>query len=87
MQPRAPTSTSIASVEAEGKCGKCKVLIEGNVQSDETDLLTAEEKAGGYFLACLARVAGNLTVIVPKESRVESHQILHEKRDHAFARD
>jgi uncharacterized 2Fe-2S/4Fe-4S cluster protein (DUF4445 family) len=59
-----------------GKCGKCKVLIEGNVQSDETDLLTAEEKAGGYFLACLARVAGNLKVTVPKESRVESHQIL-----------
>ena len=59
-----------------GKCGKCKVLIEGSVQSDETDLLTTEEKAGGYFLACLARVAGNLKVTVPKESRVESHQIL-----------
>ena len=59
-----------------GKCGKCKVLIDGNVQSDETDILTAEEKARGYFLACLARVAGNLKVTVPKESRVESHQIL-----------
>jgi uncharacterized 2Fe-2S/4Fe-4S cluster protein (DUF4445 family) len=59
-----------------GKCGKCKVLIDGNVQSDQTDLLTAEEKEGGYFLACLARVVGNLKVTVPKESRVESHQIL-----------
>ncbi|HYA33233.1 MAG TPA: ASKHA domain-containing protein [Candidatus Bathyarchaeia archaeon] len=59
-----------------GKCGKCKVLIEGTVQTVDTDLLTATEKAGGYFLACLARVAGNLKVTVPKESRVESHQIL-----------
>ena len=59
-----------------GKCSKCKVLIDGNVESDETDLLTAEEKARNYFLACLARVAGNLKVTVPKESRVESHQIL-----------
>jgi len=59
-----------------GKCGKCKVLIDGSVKSDETDLLTAEEKARGYYLSCLARVAGNLRVTVPKESRVESHQIL-----------
>jgi uncharacterized 2Fe-2S/4Fe-4S cluster protein (DUF4445 family) len=59
-----------------GTCGKCKVHIEGRVQSDETDLLTSQERADGYFLACLAQVAGNLKVTVPKESRVESHQIL-----------
>jgi uncharacterized 2Fe-2S/4Fe-4S cluster protein (DUF4445 family) len=59
-----------------GTCGKCKVRIEGRVQSDETDLLTAQERADGYFLACLAHVAGNLNVTVPQESRVESHQIL-----------
>ncbi|MGZ4912596.1 MAG: ASKHA domain-containing protein [Halobacteriota archaeon] len=59
-----------------GKCGRCKVLIDGSVKSDETDLLSAAEKARGYYLACLARVAGNLKVTVPKESRVESHQIL-----------
>ena len=59
-----------------GKCGKCKVIIDGNVHADTTDLLSAEEKARGYYLACLARVSGNLTVTVPKESRVESHQIL-----------
>ncbi len=59
-----------------GKCGKCKVIIEGNVNADTTDLLSDEEIARGYYLACLARVAGNLTVTIPKESRVESHQIL-----------
>jgi uncharacterized 2Fe-2S/4Fe-4S cluster protein (DUF4445 family) len=59
-----------------GKCGKCKVIIDGNVHADATDLLSAEETARGYYLACLARVAGNLTVTIPKESRVESHQIL-----------
>jgi uncharacterized 2Fe-2S/4Fe-4S cluster protein (DUF4445 family) len=59
-----------------GKCGKCKVIIDGNVHADTTDLLSAEEIARGYHLACLARVAGNLTVTIPKESRVESHQIL-----------
>jgi uncharacterized 2Fe-2S/4Fe-4S cluster protein (DUF4445 family) len=59
-----------------GKCGKCKVIIDGKVHADTTDLLSAEEMARGYYLACLARVAGNLTVTIPKESRVESHQIL-----------
>jgi len=59
-----------------GKCGKCKVIIDGSVHADVTDLLSPEETARGYYLACLARVAGNLTVTVPKESRVESHQIL-----------
>ncbi len=59
-----------------GKCGRCKVVIDGNVKSDETDLLSAAEKARGYYLACLARVAGNLRVTIPKESRIESHQIL-----------
>jgi len=59
-----------------GTCGKCKVRIEGRVQTDETELLTAQERADGFFLACLAQVAGNLKVTVPKESRVESHQIL-----------
>ncbi len=59
-----------------GKCGKCKVIIDGNVHTETTDLLSAEEMARGYYLACLARVAGNLTVTIPKESRVESHQIL-----------
>jgi len=59
-----------------GKCGKCKVIIDGSVHADVTDLLSPEETAQGYYLACLARVAGNLTVTVPKESRVESHQIL-----------
>jgi Uncharacterized metal-binding protein len=49
-----------------GKCGKCKVLIEGRVECDETDLLTDEENAHGYFLACLARVTGNLKVTIKK---------------------
>jgi uncharacterized 2Fe-2S/4Fe-4S cluster protein (DUF4445 family) len=59
-----------------GKCGKCKVIIDGSIHADATDLLSHEEITRGYYLACLARVAGNLTVTVPKESRVESHQIL-----------
>lgn len=59
-----------------GKCGKCKVIIDGSIHADSTDLLSHEETARGYYLACLARVAGNLTVNIPKESRVESHQIL-----------
>jgi len=59
-----------------GKCGKCKVIIDGSIHADATDLLSPEEAARGYYLACLARVSGNLTVTVPKESRIESHQIL-----------
>ena len=66
-------------------CGKCKVRIEsgrydkfgidsgpGHVsawQESESKYITAEERAAGYRLGCVARVAGDLLVYVPETSR------------------
>jgi uncharacterized 2Fe-2S/4Fe-4S cluster protein (DUF4445 family) len=56
----------------KGKCGKCKVrVMEGKAAaftSAEGEFIGHADKAQGYRLACLARVAGNLTVLVPEEN-------------------
>jgi len=55
----------------DGVCGKCRVIVRrGLVNGGTTDLLTREEIREGYILACEARVAGDLLVEVPPESRL-----------------
>ncbi|MCW3978922.1 MAG: ASKHA domain-containing protein, partial [Candidatus Bathyarchaeota archaeon] len=56
-------------------CGKCKVIIKTEEGSTspltprERQLLTEEEIQRGLRLACAARVLGDVTVVVPEESR------------------
>ncbi len=58
-------------------CGKCRVVIEDHKgltapDSSEASLLTPEELARGYRLACVARFlnsARKITVVIPPESR------------------
>jgi len=39
-----------------GNCGECRVkLVKGDVELDEPNSLTADERAAGYVLACCAR--------------------------------
>jgi uncharacterized 2Fe-2S/4Fe-4S cluster protein (DUF4445 family) len=64
----------------KGVCGRCKVLVEGEVKCPGTDKLTRAEKDRGYRLACLAKVAGDLVVLVPDESGVHELQILESFR-------
>ena len=48
-----------------GTCGKCKVLVEGELSPlDETEvkLLSSAERAAGYRLACRTRVLGDASV-------------------------
>jgi uncharacterized 2Fe-2S/4Fe-4S cluster protein (DUF4445 family) len=56
----------------KGKCGKCKVrVMEGKTTpftSAEGEFIGHADKAQGYRLACLTRVAGNATVLVPEEN-------------------
>ena len=55
----------------KGKCGKCKVrIIEGNVSPvtpEESELIKNQESTAGYRLACMARIAGDVTVFIPGE--------------------
>ncbi len=65
----------------EGLCGKCRVVVrdgDGVVDAAATEHLTADETAGGYVLACKAKIAGDVTVEVPPESRLRGYRGLGE---------
>lgn len=70
-------------------CGKCKVKIEvgshlTSVTEKEKKMLTPEELAENYRLACCAKIQGNVVVFVPKESRGSEQVILENGRTPAF---
>jgi uncharacterized 2Fe-2S/4Fe-4S cluster protein (DUF4445 family) len=56
-------------------CGKCKVVVVDGASSlseageTERSLLRPDQQAGGYRLACAARVVGDVVVMVPEQSR------------------
>jgi uncharacterized 2Fe-2S/4Fe-4S cluster protein (DUF4445 family) len=63
-----------------GSCGKCKVIIDvptnvSNLTDAERKHLTTAEIGEGYRLACQTRIIGNLRVMVPPESLLESRRI------------
>lgn len=48
-----------------GGCGACKVkLVNGDVEMEEPTCLTAEEREGGYVLACVARAHSAVAIEV-----------------------
>ena len=58
-----------ASCGGEGTCGKCKILIEdGQVRTERSDRLSAEEFEKGYRQACQTTVLTDLTIRIPPES-------------------
>ena len=58
-----------ASCNGKGACGKCKLVIEsGNIESEPTTLLSDQEKAKNYILACQTKVLGDVTVKIPEET-------------------
>jgi len=59
-------------------CGKCRlVVVQGRVDCDSTGpLLSRGEREQGYVLACASRVTGDVTVMVPVESRLGEAQIV-----------
>jgi len=66
-----------SSCGGDGLCGKCRVIVrQGNVTAEPTSLLSREEIRRGYVLACLTKVAGDVEVEIPPESRAEAAQIL-----------
>jgi ring-1,2-phenylacetyl-CoA epoxidase subunit PaaE len=54
---------------AMGNCGECRVkLTSGEVALDEPNSLTAEERAQGYVLACVARPLSPTTIEIEEEA-------------------
>jgi uncharacterized 2Fe-2S/4Fe-4S cluster protein (DUF4445 family) len=56
-----------------GACGRCRVKVQGStlpaLSKLEQDLLSDEEKAAGYRLACRTPIADDLQVYIPEASR------------------
>jgi uncharacterized 2Fe-2S/4Fe-4S cluster protein (DUF4445 family) len=66
----------------DGSCGRCTVLIkDGLVESLGQGNLSKRSKDQGLSLACKSAVAGNTTVEVPKDSVLQSHQILLDEKN------
>jgi len=58
-----------ASCNGKGACGKCKLVHEaGTFETVDSPLLSDKEKEKGYFLACLTKVHGDMTVRIPEEA-------------------
>lgn len=64
----------------EGTCGKCRVVVseggEGEILPEERAMLSAEQLAEGYRLACRARLRGPLSLSVPPASRATQIRVL-----------
>jgi len=68
------------SCGGEGVCGRCKVIIrKGEVLTEPTGRLSAEERKRGYVLACRTTCKGEMEIEVPPESRLEGLEILTEE--------
>jgi len=71
-----------ASCGGAGTCGTCKVSIEkGEVESTKTAKLSEEEYKQGIRQACQSRVATDVTVYVPVESRLEKAVLSRESKE------
>ncbi|MFB0526065.1 MAG: ASKHA domain-containing protein [bacterium] len=68
------------SCGGEGVCGRCKVIVrKGEVVTEPTGRLSAEERKKGYVLACRTTCKGRMDIEVPPESRLEGLEILTEE--------
>jgi uncharacterized 2Fe-2S/4Fe-4S cluster protein (DUF4445 family) len=65
----------------EGECGRCKVIVNGEFESQDSTHITKTEAASGVVLACTTIVEGDVTVEVPERSRLKRHQILTKSVD------
>ena len=60
-----------ASCGGAGSCGKCRVVVErGEVASEPSAKLSAEQVAAGSVLACASAVGGDVQVRIPVESQL-----------------
>jgi len=58
----------------DGVCGRCKVILKkGEVITQPTGIISAQERKRNVYLACLTTVHSDLEVEVPPESRMELH--------------
>ncbi|HXZ23617.1 MAG TPA: 2Fe-2S iron-sulfur cluster-binding protein, partial [Methanomassiliicoccales archaeon] len=60
----------------KGSCGKCRVVVEGETDSNPTTKIAEELLARGHRLACQTYVVDDVVVRVPEETRMRAGKIL-----------
>jgi len=71
-----------------GVCGKCRVqIVQGDLpeSAEQKERIGAELYEQGYRLACQTRITSDMTIVVPRESRLFEQKILTEGADRATA--
>ncbi|MDD5476939.1 MAG: ASKHA domain-containing protein [Candidatus Omnitrophica bacterium] len=63
----------------DGICGRCKVVVKGQVTSQPNGIITPEERKNNIYLACLTNVHGDLEVQVPDSSRLNFDKLTPEE--------
>lgn len=66
----------------EGTCGRCAIKVkQGKVRAQDGNI-SPRLRRTGHVLACRTFVAGNVVVEIPKDSRLDEHQVLLETNIH-----
>ncbi len=60
----------------QGTCGKCRVLVDGMVESLPSEKIEEEDWKQGTRLACQSYIQADVSVFVPEEMQVDAHKIL-----------
>lgn len=63
----------------DGICGRCKVIVHGQVTSQPNGIITPEERKKDIYLACLTNVHGDLEVQIPDSSRLDFDKLTPEE--------
>lgn len=81
-------AASLAGVElksncgGDGTCGRCLVRVkDGRVKMKSAGNITQKAKQAGLVLACQTLVDGNVVIDIPRDSRLDEHQVLLDKKD------
>ncbi len=65
----------------DGICGRCKVIVHGQVTSQPNGIITPDERKNNVYLACLTNVHGDLEVQIPDSSRLNFEKLTPEELD------
>ncbi|MDW7651127.1 MAG: ASKHA domain-containing protein [Bacillota bacterium] len=81
-------AASLAGVElksncgGDGTCGRCLVRIkDGQVKMKSAGNISQKAKQAGLVLACQTLVDSNVVIDVPKDSRLDEHQVLLDEKE------
>lgn len=63
----------------DGICGKCRVIVKGQLSCRPNGIITPEERKNNVYLACLTQVQGDLEVKIPDSSRLNFDRLTPEE--------